>query len=187
MNVSVVQLASEFGCTERQVQLLVKEGMPKAGHGKYDLERCKTWYIHYLKAKIATRATPDEAGEKLSFEVEQARLTKFKADFAEIELAEKRTELLPVATFESEMARMITQARQQLLQLPGRLAHQLEGEDRITIKSKLTAGIHRALASLSNGESDEHGATDASGGGKPEGSDNEGSGAMGSAANPESQ
>jgi hypothetical protein len=42
--VDVHRVARAFHCTERQVQLLVLQGMPKAGHAKYDLRACLAWY-----------------------------------------------------------------------------------------------------------------------------------------------
>lgn len=42
--VDVHGLAKAFGCSDRQIQFLVLQGMPKAGHGKYDLQACRKWY-----------------------------------------------------------------------------------------------------------------------------------------------
>lgn len=42
--VDVHGLALAFQCSERQIQLLTIQGMPKAGRGKYDLAACRVWY-----------------------------------------------------------------------------------------------------------------------------------------------
>jgi len=42
--VDVSRIASALHCSDRQVQLLAAEGMPKAGFGKYDLRACLEWY-----------------------------------------------------------------------------------------------------------------------------------------------
>jgi phage terminase Nu1 subunit (DNA packaging protein) len=158
--VSVEQLAGEFQRTPRYVQQLAKAGMPKAAHGQYDLELCKSWYIGFLQRKISQREgdvddNGDEREGTYNVDREQARLTRAKADIAEIELTERRGEVIPIKVFEDTLGRMVTQARQQLLQLPGRAAPVLEGEPRAVIKSKLTTLIHAALKSLST-DSDEH-------------------------------
>jgi phage terminase Nu1 subunit (DNA packaging protein) len=171
--VTVEQLAAEFNRDKRTVQLLVKDGMPKAGHGEYDLERCKSWYIAYLQAKIQSRA--NEAGavlnpENFNGELEQARLTRAKATLAEIELSEKQGRVIPIETMERTLTAVITQARQLLLALPGRIAHELEGETRVVIKSRLMNGIRAALTALSEvkinvSESEPEPANDNPGGG----------------------
>lgn len=166
MLVSVEQLAAEFARTPRYVQQLVKQGMPRSSHGQYDLENCKTWFIRFLQNKIQHREGDIDdngggGGGTYNVDREQARLIRTKADLAEIELAEKRGSVIPVDVFENTLSQMVTQARQQLLQLPGRAAPQLEGEPRAVIKSKLTEQIHSALTALSvskitSGETDEH-------------------------------
>jgi phage terminase Nu1 subunit (DNA packaging protein) len=42
--VDVHGLAEAFECSDRKIQLLVLQGMPKASHGKYDLQACRKWY-----------------------------------------------------------------------------------------------------------------------------------------------
>ena len=51
--VSVESVAGAMDLDPRRVQqLAVREGMPKAGRGRYDLGKCMAWYIRYLHAKI---------------------------------------------------------------------------------------------------------------------------------------
>lgn len=159
MLVNVNDVAAEFGCTDTHVQQLVKAGMPKVGHGKYDLEKCKTWYIHHLKARLAQRAGDDTS--EYNVDRESARLKKAQAELAEIELAAKRGALIPISEFGRTMAQMVTQARQNLLQMPGRVAHELEGEDRVMIKHKLIEAVHKCLNALARGESNDSTQSDA--------------------------
>ncbi len=42
--VDVNTVARALRCSYRQVQLFVLEGMPRAGHGKYDLAACVKWH-----------------------------------------------------------------------------------------------------------------------------------------------
>ena len=82
---------------------------------------------------------------------QRARLLEARSEGAEIDLAERRGELIPLELFRSTMSGMILTARQQLLQLPARIAPSLEGENRNNIKLKLTVAIHGALSALSQG------------------------------------
>jgi phage terminase Nu1 subunit (DNA packaging protein) len=150
VNVNADQLGKEFGCTGRTIRNLTAEGMPKAGRGEYDLERCKSWYIHYLKSKLRQGAGAEgEDPGAYNVDRERARLTKAQAEQAEIELEEKKRQVIPIAAFKDAMGKMIGQARQQLLQLPGRVAHELANESAPVIKLKLTNHIHKALTALS--------------------------------------
>lgn len=45
--VDVHSLAKVLECSARKVQLLVLNGMPRASHGKYDLEACQHWYTRW--------------------------------------------------------------------------------------------------------------------------------------------
>lgn len=55
---------------------------------------------------------------------------------------------MPLSAFTQAMTGMITQARQQLLQLPASVAPSLEGEIRATIKYKLTFAVHQCYILL---------------------------------------
>jgi hypothetical protein len=55
--VDVYRVAAAFGCTDRQVQLLALEGMPKAGHGRYDLQACTEWFEGREKRKVQSRGS----------------------------------------------------------------------------------------------------------------------------------
>jgi hypothetical protein len=60
-------------------------------------------------------------------------------------------EVVPLEVMRASMGTMIVQARQNLLNMPARIAPQLEGETRSVIKEKLRLEIYRALAALSVG------------------------------------
>lgn len=48
--VTTNQIAKVLDMTERRVQQLSKEGMPKEGRGKWDVIKVIHWYIKYLRA-----------------------------------------------------------------------------------------------------------------------------------------
>ena len=76
--VGVKQVAKDFGCSERQIQLYAGSGMPKAGRGKYDRVKCLIWYNKKLKAEVL------EARETDALEYEQIREKRASADIREI-------------------------------------------------------------------------------------------------------
>lgn len=173
--VSVEQLAREFNRDVRTVQLLAKSGMPKHGHGQYNLEVCKTWYIAYLQSKVGSRSNEGENAGDYNVDLETARLKRAQADLAEIELTEKRGQVVPIAVLEYSLTQVIANARQNLLMLPGRIAPELEGETRAVIKARVAQSIRDALTELSKVKINviESSATDAGSGASP----NDGAGA----------
>jgi hypothetical protein len=69
--IDVHQLASALDCSERQIQLLTLIGMPKAGHGRYDLRACLQWHEQRQAKKarpwgsVAKQAAKERAGRRL--------------------------------------------------------------------------------------------------------------------------
>ena len=80
----------------RRVQQLAKEGIiPKTEKGRYALIPAVQGYVRFLQEhSMSTNSVPAD------YRKEKARLTKAQAEIAEIELAQKRGELAPVADFE---------------------------------------------------------------------------------------
>ena len=136
------RVAQALNLTPRRVQQLVDEGMPRESKGQYDLGKCMYWYIRFLQDALQRRELPDD--EK----AERLRLTKAKADRAELDLSVARGQLIPIEVFEERLSAMIMAARQQLLALPARIAPRLEGEDRSSIKSDLESELKHALTGL---------------------------------------
>jgi hypothetical protein len=73
---------------------------------------------------------------------------------AQVQRAERRNliesgQVLPIAVMRETLGTAFMTCRQNLLNLPARVAPQLEGETRLVIKEKLRAEIHAALAALS--------------------------------------
>src|SRR6266568_4383250 len=115
--VDVGRVAQEFGVSERQVQLYVQGGMPKAGHGKYDLLPCFRWYSQKLKQELSDAS--EKAGD---LEYEQMRNQRAMADIKELELAEKRGQLIPLATYKAHIGAQFITVRQNILALAAKIA-----------------------------------------------------------------
>jgi phage terminase Nu1 subunit (DNA packaging protein) len=148
--VSVEKVAAALNVTPRRVQQLVELGLPREAHGEYDLGKCLVWYIRYLQAALERR-DPDLDTINVALRSERQRLTKAQADREELELQRARSEVIPVLVFEERMSYLIRSARQRLLVLPARIAHQLVGLDALQIKSALARAVHDALIALSRG------------------------------------
>lgn len=148
--VGVDKIAQVFGLTPRRVQQLAKE-MPqdaRPGHGKYDLGLSMQWYIRYLQKKLDDKGL-NIAPTENTLMAERQRLTKYQADMAKLEYQKALGELVPISLFQDAMAKVVMAARQQMLALPARVAPQLEGENRMVIKTKLQEEVRLALGSLS--------------------------------------
>ncbi|MGH9531852.1 MAG: hypothetical protein ACRD2Q_05620 [Terriglobales bacterium] len=77
--------------------------MPRAERGKYELGACMAWYVRYLQRAFERRKLLSDDGSSTDLRKQRARLLKASADVAEMDLAEKRGELIPVAVFRQEM------------------------------------------------------------------------------------
>lgn len=130
----------------RRVQQLVKEGiMPKPERGKYDLIPCVQGYIKYLQdLAFGKDMLPTD------IHTTRARLLAAQAEIAEMEAAEKKGRLLDAGKVAGWWAKIITNAKQNLLAIPSKaapilLAYKTAAE----IKVELQAMINEALDGLS--------------------------------------
>ena len=86
-----------------------------------------------------------------SLEDEKTRLTKAQADMKEIELAEKKQQLLKKAEVEDTWIKIITYFKTKILTIPGKMAPILIGaKDTAEIKDLLEAQVYESLAELGN-------------------------------------
>lgn len=145
--VDVGTLAEEFGCSERQIQLFVRAGMPKAGHGKYAMLPCYRWYAQKLKQDLAD--AQNKAGD---LEYEQMRERRATADIKELDLAVKRGQLIPIDTYTKHVAAQFMAVRQNILAVAAQIAPQLEGLSRMEIKTRLQEKHRAVLTQLSEGK-----------------------------------
>jgi phage terminase Nu1 subunit (DNA packaging protein) len=154
--ITTAELAKEFGRTDRYIRNLVKFGMPREAHGKFELEVCWRWYVRYLQDKLnhgGGDPKPEDGDQNQpNAEIERALLIKAQREQAEHNLAQVRGAYVPVVLYEKTMGAQIAVARQLLLTLPARIAHELEGQPRPVIKDILVKRIHAGLLALSQVE-----------------------------------
>lgn len=114
-------IAKLLGVTERRLNQLVKEGIAiRVARGRYDLTKTVKNYIANLKAQAPERGT-----ERYD---DQAALLKTRRAMAEIELGERRGDLLARETVEAIVVETLVLMTQRLEGLGGRLAMDLAGE-----------------------------------------------------------
>jgi hypothetical protein len=158
--VNIEELSAHLNLGKRRVQGLIALGIiARPTKGRFDVLDSLKRYIVYLQNAAARR---ESLGGGAAVQAARAQLLSTRTEDAQISLAERRGELIPISVFAERMGAMISTARQQLLQLPARVAPSLEGENRAVIKDKLTRAVNAALVSLSQGpqgepEADDHG------------------------------
>jgi phage terminase Nu1 subunit (DNA packaging protein) len=77
------------------------------------------------------------------------RLISARADEQELELAQKRAELVSIADVEKEMTDLVATTKARILTVPARLAPDLLGEEsRVMVQAKLEKALKEALAHL---------------------------------------
>jgi phage terminase Nu1 subunit (DNA packaging protein) len=147
-----IDLANLFGISERRVQQLVKEGLPRDGRGKFDFVKAVKWYTRYLHAALERKAVPIGSGDSKGYVGErEARIRQIRAtaDLKELELAEKRHEVVAVSDVERVLADLVLTTKGQIMALPFRLASDLVGEtSRVMVQAKLEKACKEALGFL---------------------------------------
>jgi hypothetical protein len=136
--VSTAEAVDFLGLNERNFHRLVEEGViPKAGNGQYILGDITE---AYWQSRFQTEG----------LEAEQTRLTKAKADLAELELAEQRGEVHRAAAVMRVWADNVINAKTRLLAIPTKCAPELVGKTLLEITAKLKEEVSEALNELAD-------------------------------------
>jgi phage terminase Nu1 subunit (DNA packaging protein) len=142
-------LANLFGITTSRIHQLVKEGLPKESRGQYDLLKCVRWYVRFLHAAIEKKVVPmgdSYVGER----EERIRSIRADADLKEIELAQKRSQLVSIQDVERSMTDLVLTTKARVMAVAPRLAPDLVGEDsRVMAHAKIEKALKEALLGLS--------------------------------------
>lgn len=141
-------LANLFGLTERRIEQLVKEGMPKERRGKYDLLKCVRWYVRFLQTALEKKAIPMGDGY-VGERDERIRLIRSNADLNEIELAKQRGQLVAIQDVEKAMTDLVLTTKARILAVAPRVAPDLVGLDsRVMAHAIVEKGLNEALIVL---------------------------------------
>jgi len=136
--------------SERHVQRLVTDGLPKGARGKYDVDKCLRFYVRYLQRKLKEAALPDPDGGYTANAAVRNRLLTMDADLKELDLAEKRGRMISIAKVGNDLAALVLEIKQRILQVPPRLAAEVIGEKEVTVvQDKIERALKEALIQLS--------------------------------------
>jgi len=108
---------------------------------RFDLVACLEWYVRFLERAVEQRQSLTNRAANDAVKRERAHLLHAQVQKAERQDLIASGELVPIEVMRGRLSTMIVQARQNLLQLPARVAPQLEGEPRLVIKEKLRAEV----------------------------------------------
>ena len=138
-------IAKLLDLTPRRVQQLAAEGaIPKAERGKYDLVGAVRGYIKHLRAM----AQAGDSGAE-DYSAQRARLTRARADMAEMEREQLRKELIPADDIEGAWLAVTGIMRSRLLAIPAKLAPRMIAiKDANAAREIIEAQVHDALKEL---------------------------------------
>ena len=135
--------------TPQRVSQLVNEGIiPRHSRGRYELVKVVRAYIKYLRER-ALRA--DIKGD--DYAAHRARLTKARADMAEMEREQIQEQLVPAGDIERAWVDVTQNMRQKLLAFPQRVAPEVYAAEKLVeVKNILKDNIYDALKEIAKVE-----------------------------------
>lgn len=136
--VSSYELSQWLGITERRIQQLAKEGLPRVGRGDYKLRESVVFYIGYLQRLL-------EENNNNTILAEKIRMMRAKATKAEIDAEKAGGSVLNAQKVGQEAMVLASVIKDEILSLPGKLAHTLVGMDAGQVKAKLTEALESSL------------------------------------------
>lgn len=153
MQVNRNELAGLLGVSLNTITAWIREGLPVKTKGRrgvpweFDLADCIEW----VRDRDIAKATGDTEGSTLA--EAELRETRAKAALREIELAEKRGQVVPVEDSIRVVADIAATVRQRLRGIGARLGPMVAGEENpLTIQQQVEAEVDDALAVLSEYE-----------------------------------
>jgi phage terminase Nu1 subunit (DNA packaging protein) len=150
-SVSVHRVAEIFGVSVRRINQLGQAGMPREGHGQYDLSKCCVWYIRHLQ-KALELTGPDHSAD---IRAGQLRLLKARSEKLQIGNAVACGELVEGDFVQAAWTRRLMNCKMRLRAIPSSLGPQLTNKsDPTYIVERLGLLIDEALTELTDGSPD---------------------------------
>jgi hypothetical protein len=153
------ECARELHIGPRYIYDLAKQGFPRVSPGRYNIPKCFRFYVRYLQRKLVERAHPetgDGAIAKSGAGETRHKLLSIEAELKQIELAEKREQLISIERVEKDLAKIVTEVRTRILALPPRLAAEILGETDLAVSQvRIERSLKNALECLSEFNPDE--------------------------------
>lgn len=134
--------------TPQRVAQLVNMGViPRKERGRYELVPVVRGYIHYLRER-AIKGDAQAGGD--DYATHRARLTKAKADMAEMEREQMANALIPAADVERAWIEVVANMRAKMLSIPTTAAADAQAAPTLAeAKQVLKVRVNEALAELS--------------------------------------
>ena len=138
-------IAKILDITPRRVNILVNDGvLPKLERGRYALAPVVKAYIQYLRK----RTVNNDVGAD-DYATHRARLTSAKADMAEMEREQMKSNLIPADDVADAWDTMVSNMRAKLLSIPTKSATQTFAAENVTeAKTILKDAVNGALQEL---------------------------------------
>jgi len=153
------ECARELNIGPRYIYDLQKRGLPRVEPGRYNIPKCFRWYVRYLQRKLVERALPETSDGSVAGAAAgetRHKLLLIEAELKEIELAEKREQLISIERVEKDLAKIVTEVRTRILALPPRLAAAVLGETDLAVSQvKIERSLKGALSCLSQFDPDD--------------------------------
>lgn len=145
--VGVAVLAKLFNLTAMRVQQLASDGVVvKKGRGQYELWPSVQNYIRTLQRKQIP--TKDKESES-PLDLNRTRLTKAKAEIAEIELSKLKGETLDASAVQHVVGGMVMKAKTKLEAFAHKLSGQLDGIDTLAQRhAAISEAVNEVLNEL---------------------------------------
>jgi phage terminase Nu1 subunit (DNA packaging protein) len=144
-----LEVAAHLDLTTRHVRDLQGAGVIPRGA---NLDAARLGYIRHLREMAAGRATNSS---DLSLTTERALLARVQREKTELEIAQKRGELVSLADAERGWSALVGAFRSVMLTLPERAALDVQGKSESDVEQILTDMVYEALTELSNWKPDD--------------------------------
>ena len=149
--IPIKQIAQLLVIKESYVHELVRDGVlpPPISRGHYALVPCVQGYIAFLR----DRAHASQGSGSTAYASQRARLTKAKADAAELEARSKLGELVPAVEVRETWVALVSVMRTRLLAIPARVAARvMMAKNIVEIAGLIRTEIYEALDALAKGQ-----------------------------------
>jgi phage terminase Nu1 subunit (DNA packaging protein) len=148
--VSAETLGQLLGLGAERIRQLAKNGiMEKLGHGKFKLASNVKAYVEFVQVKRKNQWDGDGSEEGENYEAHRARLTKAKADMAEMQAAVLKGTVHEAKAVEAVWTDHLLACRAKLLSLPKKYAPRVHTLERLaSVEAELETGVMEALNEL---------------------------------------
>jgi hypothetical protein len=153
----IADVARELHIGERYVYDLQKRGLPRVEPGRYNIPKCFRWYVRYLERKIMERSLKkDGDGDGPAAGVMRQTILSVEAELKQIELAEKREQLVSIEKVQKDIRAIAAEVRRCFSALPRKIAAEVVGSTDLAVSQvKIERSLKSALAELSQFDPDD--------------------------------